>query len=86
MGRLRGGGIEQRGKRIHGHGQQCGDCWGEGNIRGLNGNGKNTIKIKLKNKRIGESFEQLVTKEDIQPWLVWLSGLSAGLQTKGSLV
>ena len=23
---------------------------------------------------------------DIQPWLVWLSGLSAGLQTKGSMV
>ena len=22
----------------------------------------------------------------VQPWLVWLSGLSAGLQTKGSLV
>ena len=22
----------------------------------------------------------------IEPWLVWLSGLSAGLQTKGSLV
>ena len=86
MGRLRGGGSEQRAKRTHGHGQQCGECWGEGNIRGLNGNGKNTIKIKLKNKRIGESFEQLVTKEDIQPWLVWLSGLSAGLQTKGSLV
>ena len=25
-------------------------------------------------------------KSNIQPWLVWLSGLSAGLQTKGSLV
>ena len=25
-----GGGIEQKGKRTHGHGQQCGDCWGEG--------------------------------------------------------
>ena len=22
----------------------------------------------------------------VQPWLVWLTGLSAGLQTKGSLV
>ena len=24
------GGIEQRGKRTHGHGQQCGDCRGKG--------------------------------------------------------
>ena len=31
--------IEQKGKRTHGHGQQCGDCWGEEGIRGLNGNG-----------------------------------------------
>ena len=23
-----GGGIEQEGKRTHGHGEQCGDCWG----------------------------------------------------------
>ena len=39
-----GAGIEQKGKKTHGHGQQCGDCrWG-GGIRGLNGN-KNTIKI-----------------------------------------
>ena len=44
------GGIQQKGTRTHGHGQQCGDCWGEGGIRGLNGNGKNIIKIKLKNK------------------------------------
>ena len=50
-GRGRGGGrIEQKGKRTHGHGQQCGDCWGGGGIKGLNSNGKNTIKIKLKNK------------------------------------
>ena len=28
-GRLEGGGIEQKGKRTHGHGQQYGDCWGE---------------------------------------------------------
>ena len=40
-GRLGGGGIEQKGKRTHGHWQWCGDCWGEGGIRGLNGNGKN---------------------------------------------
>ena len=39
-GMLGGEGIEQKGKRTHGHGQQCGDCWGEDNIRGLNGNGK----------------------------------------------
>ena len=31
-GRLGGGGIEQKGKRTHGHGQQCGDCWEEGSI------------------------------------------------------
>ena len=30
---LSSGGIEQKGKRIHGHGQQCGDCGGEGHIR-----------------------------------------------------
>ena len=36
-----GGGIEQKGKRTHGHGQQCGDCWGKGDIRELNDNGKN---------------------------------------------
>ena len=37
---LRVGGIEQKGKRTHGHGQQCGDWWGEGDIRGLNSNEK----------------------------------------------
>ena len=41
---LGGGGIKQKGKRTHGHGQQWGDCGGEGGIRGLNDNGKNTIK------------------------------------------
>ena len=40
------GGIEQKGERTHGHGQQCGGCWREVGIRGLNGNGKNMIKIK----------------------------------------
>ena len=46
MGRgLGGGGIEQKGKRTHGYGQQCGDCWGEG----LKGNGKIQQKLKLKN-------------------------------------
>ena len=46
---LGSGVIEQNGKRTRGRGQQCGDWEG---IRGLNGNGKNTIKIKLKRKRI----------------------------------
>ena len=40
--------MSKKEKRTHGHGQQCSDCWGEGSVRGLNGNGKNTIKIKLK--------------------------------------
>ena len=39
--------MEQKGKKTHGHGQQCGKCRGDGDIKGLNGNGKNTIKIKL---------------------------------------
>ena len=38
-----GGVIERKEKRTHR--QQCGDWWGEGCIRGPNGNGKNTIKI-----------------------------------------
>ena len=42
--RLAGKGSEQKRKRTHGRGQQGGDCW-KGNIRGLNGNGKNIIKI-----------------------------------------
>ena len=29
---------------------------------------------------------QLTLKHNYVPWVVWLSGLSAGLQTKGSLV
>ena len=40
------GGIERKGKRTHRHGQQCGDCWVVGGKRRLNGNGKNTLKIK----------------------------------------
>ena len=37
----------QGGGRIgqHGHGQQCGDCWGEESIRGLNGNEKKYYKF-----------------------------------------
>ena len=45
--RLGGRGTEQKGKRTHGYGQQCGDCWGEGGLSGLNGNEKNTIWIKF---------------------------------------
>ena len=44
-----GGGTEQKGKKTYGHGQQCGDCRGMRGIRGLNCNGKNTIKIKKLN-------------------------------------
>ena len=44
---LGGGAIEQKGKKTHGHGQQCGVFWREGYIRGLNTNGKNTTKIKF---------------------------------------
>ena len=48
--------IEQKRKRTHGHGQQCGDCevWGrrvgggEEGIRGINGNGKNTLTNRSK--------------------------------------
>ena len=29
-GRLADGGIEQKGKRTHGHGQRCADGWAEG--------------------------------------------------------
>ena len=44
---LGNGGTEQKGERTHGHGQACGDCRGVGCIRGMNGNGKNTIKLKI---------------------------------------
>ena len=30
----------ERKHQINHHGRQCGDCWGEEEIRGLNGNGK----------------------------------------------
>ena len=39
------GRIEQKRKRAHGHEQHSSDCWGKGDVRGLNGNGKNIIKI-----------------------------------------
>ena len=46
VGKLGGGGNEQKGKRTHRHGQQCGNCRGQGSIRELNGNGKKYNKHK----------------------------------------
>ena len=43
-GSLGSGGTEQKGKRTHEHGQQCGDCWEERDIRGLKGNVKKHSK------------------------------------------
>ena len=41
--------TEQKGKRTHACGQQCGDSWGGGQgKRGLNVNEKNIIKSKSK--------------------------------------
>ena len=40
-GKLVGAGIEQKGKKTHGHEQQYGDCWGKRGLRGLNSNRKN---------------------------------------------
>ena len=39
-GKLGHGDIKQKGKRSYGYGQQFGDCWGKGRIRGLKDNGK----------------------------------------------
>ena len=49
-GTLGDGENQQKGKRAHVHEQQCGDCWGERGVKGLNGNGKNVIKIKSMEK------------------------------------
>ena len=38
VGEVRGGEVEQKGEMTHG--QQCGYYWGEGEYKGLNGNGK----------------------------------------------
>ena len=35
-GWLGGGGIDQKRKRPHGHGQSCGDCW----VEGVDGRGR----------------------------------------------
>ena len=40
VGWLGGRVIKQKEKRTHGQGQQYGDCWVAGAIRGLNNNGK----------------------------------------------
>lgn len=45
MGGVRGGGVERKWKKTHGHGQQSCDR-GEGHVRGLNCKGKNTITNK----------------------------------------
>ena len=53
--RIGGRGNEQKGKRTHGNGQQWWFPRG-GHIRGVNGNGKNIIKIKKeKNKLIKDN-------------------------------
>ena len=39
---LEDGGMEQKGKRTHGHVQQCGD-WGGGVVREIHGDEKYTI-------------------------------------------
>ena len=67
MGRLGRGRTEQKGKRTHRHGQQGGDCWGQGGIRGLNGNGKKHNKDYVLKKEMslyegGASGFQMITK------------------------
>ena len=47
-----GGGIEQSGKRTHGHGQQCDDCRVEGNLREVNDNEKKYNKNKFKKENL----------------------------------
>ena len=42
---VKGGVVEQNGKRTHGHGQQCGDWWGKQSIKELMIMEKNKIKI-----------------------------------------
>lgn len=44
---LGSGGIEQPGKRTHGHGQHYGDCWWEGGKMELNNNEKNYNENKI---------------------------------------
>ena len=56
-GMVRSGGIEQKRKRTHGHGQQCEDCRVVGDIRKINDNGKKIIKFKKKFMNIKDYFE-----------------------------
>ena len=52
-----GDGTEQKGKRIHGHGQQHGNYNRLEGIRGINGNGKIQLKIKILDfKKASESL------------------------------
>ena len=44
-GRFGGGGIKQEGKRTHGRGQECGDCWRRGYKGTKRQCQKKTIKI-----------------------------------------
>ena len=50
-GWFEGGGIKQKWKRIHGHGQQGGD-WGGRSIKRINNKENNTIKNGEKNPSI----------------------------------
>ena len=54
-GKLRGEGTEQKGKRTHEHGQQCGDCGGKWGIRGQSGNGKKYNEDYIKRKKENNS-------------------------------
>ena len=56
VGVERVGGIEEKEKRTHGHGQQCGDCWGRACMKGLSGNGNIQCRLNKKIKNNMESF------------------------------
>ena len=44
--------LSKKEKGLRDNGQQCGDRGGEWDLRGLNGNGKNIIKIKAVKKYV----------------------------------
>ena len=54
-GRLADRGIEQKRKGTHGHGQQCGDCWGRG-IKALKGDEKYNKDYKNKERKEKKNF------------------------------
>ena len=65
----------------HGHGPQGGDrlrqgVWGS------------SVAVESNGEKLGHKIKFLKSMCKIisGPWLVWLSGLSTGLRTKGSLV